>query len=118
MNTKEMVAYCGMDCTECPTYQATQNNDNNARAEVARFYSGRYKINVDPQDINCDGCLPAGKQIMGYCRECEIRKCGIERKVMNCGYCSDYPCDRLNKVHKIAVKAKNRLDNISNTKQA
>jgi hypothetical protein len=54
---KEMVAYCGLVCTECPTYQATQKNDNNARAKIAEAWSKQFKVNLKAEDINCDGCL-------------------------------------------------------------
>ena len=36
---EEIAAYCGIFCTECPTYQATQKNDNKARAKIAEAWS-------------------------------------------------------------------------------
>lgn len=113
---KEIIAYCGVNCSECPIYQATRNNDNDSRAKVAREYSERYKTEVKPQDINCDGCTSAAKKIMGYCQTCDIRKCGLDRDILNCGYCVDYPCNKLNKVHTKAVKAKANLEAFRNKK--
>ena len=36
---EEIVAYCGLVCNECPAYEATQKNDNDARAKVAEEWS-------------------------------------------------------------------------------
>ena len=113
---KEMVAYCGLTCTECQAYQATQKNDNNARAKIAEEWSKQFGMNLKPEDINCDGCLAVSKRQIGYCAMCEIRKCGSDKKVVNCGYCVEYPCDKLNNFHTGAPQAKAKLEAIRNTK--
>lgn len=59
------VAYCGIDCSQCPQYQ-----------------------NSCP-----DGCL--GITCVDYCGQCEVRKCSMERQSVNCGYCEMYPCQKL-----------------------
>jgi len=81
----EMVAYCGIVCTECPGFIATQKDDNARRKEVAEQWSKQYKVTVKPEDVNCDGCLSRGRHI-GYCNVCEIRKCGTQKTVVNCTY--------------------------------
>ena len=111
---QEMVAFCGLVCTECPTYQATQKNDNKARAKIAKEWSKQFKTTFKAEDINCYGCLAVGKMQIGYCKVCETRKCGSDKKVLNCGYCLEYPCDRLGCFHANAPKAKAKLDAIRN----
>jgi hypothetical protein len=113
---QEIVAYCGIVCTECPTYKATKKNDNKARAKIAEEWSRQYQHTFKTEDINCNGCLAAGDVQIGYCRVCEIRKCGSARKVLNCGYCVEYPCDKLNDFHARVVKAKAKLEAIRNKK--
>jgi hypothetical protein len=103
---EEMVAFCGIVCTECPTYQATQKNDNKARAKIAKDWSKRYKHDFRTEDINCDGCLAVGKRQVGYCMACEIRKCGSDKKVVNCGYCVEYPCDKLSNFQTLVPAAR------------
>jgi hypothetical protein len=71
---------------------------------------------LKPEDINCDGCLAVGKMQIGYCKMCEIRKCGLDRKILNCGYCVEYPCDKLSNFHANAIKAKVKLEAIRNKK--
>ncbi len=34
----KMIACCGLVCTECPTFIATQDDDDEARAKTAVFY--------------------------------------------------------------------------------
>jgi hypothetical protein len=113
---KEIVAYCGIVCTECPTYQATLKNDNKARVKIAEEWSKQYQTAFKPEDINCAGCLAVGKRQIGYCAVCEIRKCGLDKKILNCGYCVDYPCDKLNMILAKVPQAKAKLEAIKNTK--
>jgi hypothetical protein len=106
---KEIVAYCGIVCTECPAYKATRENDNKARAKVAEEWSIQFKHPFKPEEINCDGCLAVGKRLVNYCSACEIRKCGSGQHVLNCGYCLQYPCDKLNDFHTRARGTKYEL---------
>lgn len=90
-----MVSYCGLICTECPAYLATVNDDDAERQRVAEAWSKQFGGDFKASDINCDGCLSRGARVFSHCNECEIRKCGMERGVVNCAYCEDYPCEKL-----------------------
>ena len=37
----KMIAFCGLTCTECPAFIATQKNDNKEREKVAKDNSFR-----------------------------------------------------------------------------
>jgi hypothetical protein len=63
---QEIVAYCGLVCTECPAYVATQKNDNQARAKVAEEWSKQFQHNFKTEDINCNGCLAVDEVQFGY----------------------------------------------------
>lgn len=64
---RKYIAYCGNDCTQCPQYRTS-----------------------------CpEGCL--GTSCPEYCGLCEVRICGMEQGVINCGYCEEYPCAKLEK---------------------
>jgi len=114
---QEMVAYCGLVCNGCPAYEATQKNDNNARAKVAQEWSRQFRHNFKAEDINCSGCLVVGDVQFGYCSMCDIRKCGSDRKVPDCAYCVEYPCDRLSDFLAKVPDAKAKLDAIRNRKK-
>lgn len=109
----EMIAFCGIICSKCPTFLATQKDDYNEKKNVAEKWSKEYKSDIKPEDINCDGCLAITERIFNYCKVCQIRKCGMERKVKNCAHCEDYACDKLSKFHERAAPAlKQTLDEI------
>ena len=114
---QEIVAYCGLACTECPAYEATKKDDNEARAKVAQQWSKQFQHNFKAEDINCTGCLSVGDVQFGYCSMCDIRKCGADRKVSNCAYCIEYPCDRLGDFLAKVLDAKAKLDAIRNRKK-
>ncbi len=59
------IAYCGYDCSKCPHYK----ND-------------------------CAGCL-AGPDKKVHNPNCEVRVCNVERKLVNCAYCKEYSCSKL-----------------------
>ena len=75
----EIFAFCGLGCHECGAFLATEENDDQKRAEVAQEWSRLFKAEVKPEDINCDGCQSIGGCLFNYCKVCEIRKCGKEK---------------------------------------
>lgn len=92
----KMVAFCGITCSECPAFLATQKDDDNERRKVAELWSEQFNAEIKPEDVNCDGCLLENGRLFSHCKVCEIRKCGQERGVKNCAYCDDYVCEKLN----------------------
>jgi hypothetical protein len=62
------IAYCGHGgCPSCPNY-------------------GK----------KCDGCLTDGDVLTQYAVNCAVRNCNVEKNVLNCAYCEEYACDKLN----------------------
>lgn len=108
----KMIAYCGLFCNECGAFQATKNNDDKKRAEVAELWSKEYGTDLKAEDINCNGCLSEGEIVFNYTQVCEIRKCGREKGVLNCAHCSDYPCEKLEKFFEMVPASKEVLDEI------
>ena len=109
----KMVAYCGIVCSECPGYIATQKDDDEERRKVAEAWSKEFSAEIKPESINCDGCLATTGRLIDYCASCEIRKCAQERTVENCAHCGDYACDRLDKWFRDVPSAKKVLDEIA-----
>jgi len=108
-----MIAFCGIVCSECPAFLATQKDDDAKRKEVAELWSKQFNIKIKPEAINCyDGCASDGKRVFGYCNICEIRKCGQEKRVENCAYCDEYACEKLTKFFTMAPEAKATLEEI------
>lgn len=113
----EIIAFCGLACHECPAFIATQENDDSKRAEVARYWSELFGSEIKAGDINCDGCHTTNGRIFGHCQVCEIRKCGQENKLENCGQCNDYFCEKLTEVFNWKPDAKITLDKINSSFQ-
>ncbi len=102
----EMIAYCGLVCTKCPSFIATQKDDDDARAEASAMLAEKYGFDIKPEDINCDGCLSVGGRHLGYCQTCEIRQCGSEKELENCAHCQEENCEKLAGFHKFSPDAK------------
>jgi len=97
---EKLIAYCGLDCGQCPAYVATKNNDENLRKKTAQEWTERYRNDdrnrppVEPKDINCRGCLSSGPVYL-YCNECKIRECALGKGITDCKECEEYRCAKL-----------------------
>jgi len=101
-----MIAYCGLVCSQCPTFIATQNDDDAAREKTAAVYAQKFGMQLQKEDINCDGCLGEGGRKSGYCRVCEIRQCCLEKGLKHCVICPEQPCEKILRFHEFSPKAK------------
>ena len=78
--TSNLIACCGLDCSNCEGYIATQENNDNKRAEVAKKWSAMHGGDIKSEDINCNGCRPEGPKFT-QCNVCEIHKCCIGKEL-------------------------------------
>jgi hypothetical protein len=61
-----MIAYCGIDCSKCNSYIATQSGNPVELAKVAAELAEIYNAEVKPEYVICDGCK-ADKRHSYYC---------------------------------------------------
>jgi hypothetical protein len=108
VETNKHIAFCGLDCMQCGAYIAKRENNDELRRETAEKWNKLYNLGVKPEDMNCDGCLT---EIIGH-SDCAIRKCARGKGLLNCGYCGDYPCQKLDKYFQTAPGCKEMLDGI------
>jgi len=109
----KIIAYCGLVCTECPAYIATQADDRAALEQVAARWREEYNApDITVEFVICDGCLTDEGRKCGHCFECEIRACGLGRGVVNCAYCDDYTCEKLEGFFAFAPDAKASLERV------
>ena len=111
-----MNAYCGLDCSKCPTYLATQKNEPAEREKVAGQWSQFFGMTLTQQDINCDGCQSGSKRLFMHCKSCQIRDCCQSKDISTCAECDDCPCDSLNNFFAIMPAAKSNIEAIQSTK--
>ena len=109
----KMIGYCGLICTECEAYLATQANDMAALDKMAAQARDEYGMpDATADSVRCNGCLGTSGPKCPYCFECAVRACGLDRDVLNCAHCVDYHCDRLEAFWAMAPSARDRLDAI------
>lgn len=109
----EMIAYCGLICTDCPAYIATQANDRVALEQVAAQWREEYNApEITVESVTCDGCLGTAGRKCGHCSECDVRACAMARAVANCAYCDDYGCETIARFFGFVPDAQIRLDGI------
>lgn len=110
----EMVlGYCGLDCGACPAYIATQANDTEALERVAAQWRQEFNApTITVRDVMCDGCTSTSGRLSGYCGQCEVRACAVGRGVVNCAYCDDYGCAKLEQFWGMAPIARTNLEAI------
>jgi hypothetical protein len=78
---EELIAPCGMNCGICSGYLA-------------------FKHDIKSQGIRmpyCLGCRPRDKKCAFLKKRCDLLLSG---KVQYCYECSDYPCEKLNRIDK------------------
>ena len=112
-----IIAFCGLNCSACEAYLATQANDRDAQERLVAKWKVEFNApDMTIESVTCDGCLAFNGRLGGYCLQCPIRACGVERKVANCAYCADYgACEKLAGFFAQAPAAKTTLDEIRRT---
>ena len=109
----KIIAYCGLVCSDCPAHIATQANDLAAREQVAAKWREEFNApDITAESVICDGCLTDEGRKFSHCFVCQIRACGVERGVVNCAYCDDYGCEKIEGFFGFVPDAKARLDGI------
>ncbi|MBR2780687.1 MAG: GNAT family N-acetyltransferase [Eubacteriaceae bacterium] len=90
------IAFCGLDCEKCDARIATERNDDEMRASVAKLWSELNHADITPEMINCTGCRVPGAKTP-YCGSiCPIRQCALEKGLSTCaGCCEMKDCGKL-----------------------
>ena len=112
---KQMTAHCGLECTRCPSFIATRDDDDEARAKTAAYYRETYGFDLRPEEIVCDGCLAKAGRLLAYCRSCTIRTCCAEKGIETCAHCEDQPCEALIQFHAFSPHAKASFETLKRT---
>ena len=86
------IGACGLKCSECKAFKATQANDIEKLAELAKAW-GKPESPYTVDDMRCNGCM--SDVTYKGCASCGIRNCALEHSVGNCGECGEFACDKL-----------------------
>ena len=111
---QEIIAYCGLPCNECESFIATMNNDEEEINRIAAEWSEKYGSKITPVDVWCEGCLTTTGRQSSYCRShCQVKKCAVEKQVVNCGHCADFVCGTLEEFYKMGIDTPEFAEKIS-----
>lgn len=103
------LAYCGLNCKECPVYLVSISKNTVDQKRLAKEYSTDI-CKFTKEDMYCLGCHSdvVSKKM---CGDCEIRTCGIKKPYGSCAECDEFPCSTLEKY------LGNNSDHLNNLKQ-
>jgi hypothetical protein len=106
-----MLAYCGIECSECLTLLATKANDDRERAKVAETWSEKFGWKLTAQDINCNGCTQGG-MLFGFCRDCPVKPCCEEKGLEHCAQCPDLGCEKVQLIWSVYPDLKEKMEKL------
>ena len=106
--TDQIIAYCGLNCSECGAFIATQENDTEKLKALAMEW---YQVEDNPTFCLCDGCNTEGRK-NAHCSDCAVRACAISHGVANCAHCPEYGCATLTGFFQHIPIAKENLEQI------
>jgi len=106
---ERIIAFCGIICSECDAYKATQLGDPAELERVAAAWREQFGPDITAAAVVCDGCLAVSGPHCGYCSECPIRACAIDRGASSCARCDDYGCDTIEQFLSHAPKMRETL---------
>ena len=94
MMGKELLAPCGIICTDCAIYKAAKDKEM-AEKLAERWRSAGHK-NATPDRFECRGCF--GNEKFLWTDDCRIRKCCLKiKRLNNCSLCDEFPCELISK---------------------
>jgi len=110
-----LIAYCGIECSKCNNYIATQSENKEELKTVAERLSKIYCTEVKPEYVICDGCR-GGSRKSYFCENlCKIHKCCTERKYYSCMECAEFMCNELQSEIKYKPEAIENLNKLKNS---
>ena len=110
------IGVCDLDCGICEAYLATIKGDDKEKEKIAKEWGEKYHSHPTPEDINCLGCNSPDGPWYKHCADCEIRLCGLTRKINNCGKCKEYPCPKASRFIDHVPEAKANCERIRKEK--
>lgn len=105
----QMIAVCGLVCSECDIFEATSNAET--AQKIVDWFKKEKDMEVKIEEIRCLGCK--GDRSKHWSSDCWILKCCVDEKGLQlCNECEDFPCEKLSewgKENKDYEDALNRL---------
>jgi len=92
LGEKQMIAVCGLNCSECDIFQASSNRE--LAQQIVDWFKKERDTEVKIEDIRCLGCR--GDRAKHWSPDCWILKCCVDEKGLEyCFQCGDFQCEKL-----------------------
>ena len=85
---------CGYCCELCKAYATNIQKKDQRKKQLQMWddcYGGFDDCSID--SIYCEGCRCDKPDVIRIDSECPVRKCVIEKELLHCGDCNEYPCE-------------------------
>lgn len=115
MDKLEEVTFCGLYCGLCASRRRIPQQAATIRQTLCQEGYDRGYFDIPGletvfaafwQGLNCLADQPCpGCRAGGGNPDCEIRACALERRMIACPLCADYPCERLNILENYPLRA-------------
>ncbi len=102
-------AICGLFCSSCMIYLATQKNDTIKLQYFAE------KLNTSVDQVRCNGCR--SDVLTTYCKNCYMKKCSSEKMISFCSECDEYPCNYIKEFQKQMPHRVELFDSLNRIKE-
>ncbi len=110
-----MIAYCGLDCSKCVGFIATQSGDPKELERVAEIWSVQFNTPIKPEHVVCDGCKGVGRKSYHCANSCKMPPCCSAKGIQTCIECKEYPCEELSFILDNVPEAKSALEKLGTT---
>lgn len=109
MEKNQMIAVCGLNCSECDIFRASDNPEIAQR--IVNWFKEERHIDVKIEDIHCLGCRE--DRTKHWSPDCWILRCCVDEKGLEfCYQCEDFPCEKLSEWAKESKKYEEALNRL------
>ncbi len=90
----EILTRCGYRCDLCLAY-AENIMVNDQRELLSEGWRKIFGIDLQPEEVFCEGCLTCSADPRLVDKGCPVRPCVISKGIENCAQCDDFPCEKI-----------------------
>jgi hypothetical protein len=92
-NMNQILSHCGFRCDLCLAFKPNIEKNPQNKQKLSDGWYKYFGFRIPPKDIYCEGCMSETSNLLD--KECPVRPCVIEKKIIHCGNCDQYICDKL-----------------------
>jgi hypothetical protein len=94
----DVIAACGFLCSLCLIYRENLRKDPHNRRRFRDGLEKYYGDKLTLEECYCEGCMTHDRENpVRINKDCEVRACVTDRRIENCAYCAEYPCEKVEK---------------------